>query len=152
MAALVIALSISDRIEKYGAICGYAAILGLAVLSLLYFAQAREVKRLREWAGRAPERDADLQQRVIADAQRRAQIQATPAPAQRPPAGAPATGAAPRPGNGGAQPAPAQPGAPGKPAVAAPAATAAGAAAAAAAAAGGSQTKGGPGGGGGERG
>src|SRR3954468_17256737 len=139
MAALVIALSISDRIEKYGAICGYAAILGLAVLSLLYFAQAREVKRLREWAGRAPERDADLQQRVIADAQRRGPIQATPAPAQRP-------------GNGGAQPAPAQPGAPGKPAVAAPAATAAGAAAAAAAAGGGSQTKGGPGGGGGERG
>src|SRR3954468_23088010 len=150
MAALVIALSISDRIEKYGAICGYAAILGLAVLSLLYFAQAREVKRLREWAGRAPERDADLQQRVIADAQRRAQIQATPAPAQRPPAGAPATAAAQRPGNGGAQPGPAQPGAPGKPApgqpdVAAPAAPAGGAAAAAAAAKGGTETKAVPG-------
>ena len=63
MAALVLGFSISDRIEQIGAICGYAAVLGLAVLSLLYFAQAREVKRLREWAGRAPERDADLQQR-----------------------------------------------------------------------------------------
>ena len=42
-----------------------AAIVGLGVLSLLYFAQAREVKRLREWAGRAPERDAELQQRAV---------------------------------------------------------------------------------------
>src|SRR3954463_3342560 len=72
MAALVIAFSISSRIEKYGAIAGYAAILGLAVLSLLYFAQAREVKRLREWAGRAPERDAELQARVTEEAARRA--------------------------------------------------------------------------------
>lgn len=30
--------------------------MGLAVLSALYFSQARDVKRLREWAGRAPER------------------------------------------------------------------------------------------------
>src|SRR3954462_2707239 len=103
MAALFLAFSISDPIEKYGAICGYAAILGLGVLSLLYFAQAREVKRLREWAGRAPERDADLQQRVIADAQRRSQVAQTPAP--RPPAGAPVTAAAQRPGNGGTAPA-----------------------------------------------
>jgi hypothetical protein len=33
-----------------------AAVVGLAVLSALYFSQARDVKRLREWAGRAPER------------------------------------------------------------------------------------------------
>src|SRR5436190_21013872 len=125
MAALVTALSVHGRIEQYGSYAGYAAVFGLAVLSLLYFSQAREVKRLREWAGRPPERDADLQQRVIADAQRRAEIQATPAPAQRAPAGAPVTPAAQRPGNGGAQPAP------GQPAVGAPAATAAGAAAAA---------------------
>src|SRR3954452_15987530 len=114
MTALVIALSVHSRIEQYGSYAGYAAVLGLAVLSLLYFAQAREVKRLREWAGRAPERDADLQQRVIADAQRRAQIQATPAPAQRPPAGAPATAAAQRPGNGRAPRPPPAPGAPRK--------------------------------------
>src|SRR3954465_3889506 len=106
MAALVIALSVHDRIEQYGSYAGYAAVLGLAVLSLLYFAQAREVKRLREWAGRAPERDADLQQRGIADAQRRAQAQAVgPSPAPRPPAAAPVTAAAQRPGNGGGTPA-----------------------------------------------
>jgi hypothetical protein len=39
-----------------GAAAGLAAVVGLAVLSALYFPQARDVKRLREWAGRAPER------------------------------------------------------------------------------------------------
>ncbi len=33
-----------------------AAFLGLAILALLYFSQARDVRRLRDWAGRAPER------------------------------------------------------------------------------------------------
>src|SRR4051794_41286364 len=68
----VLAFSISNKIEQIGAICGFAAILGLAVLSVLYFSQAREVKRLREWAGRAPERDAELQARVTEEASRRA--------------------------------------------------------------------------------
>src|SRR5215210_3863656 len=53
---VLLALSFQDQIEKYGSYVGIAAFFGLAVLSLLYFAQAREVKRLREWAGRAPER------------------------------------------------------------------------------------------------
>src|SRR3954452_16327584 len=68
----VLGFSISSQIEQIGAICGFAAILGLAVLSVLYFSQAREVKRLREWAGRAPERDAELQARVTEEASRRA--------------------------------------------------------------------------------
>jgi hypothetical protein len=58
------ALSISSEVEKFGAYAGFAAVLGLAVLSLLYFASAREIKRLREWADRAPERVADLEARV----------------------------------------------------------------------------------------
>ena len=58
---------------------------GLAVLSLLYFAQAREIKRLREWAGRAPERAPELEQRVVAQADAARQA---PAPiAARPPGG-----------------------------------------------------------------
>ena len=64
-------LDLGDRVSEYGGYAGLASVLGLAILSLLYFAQAREVKRLREWAGRAPERDADLQARVTADASRR---------------------------------------------------------------------------------
>src|SRR5919197_92232 len=55
----IIALSTSGFIEKYGAYAGLAAIPGLAVPPPLYFAQAREVRRLRDWAGRAPERDSE---------------------------------------------------------------------------------------------
>jgi hypothetical protein len=95
-ATLVAALHVSDRIKDYGSYAGFACVLGLAVLSLLYFAQAREVKRLREWAGRAPERDAELQARVTAEAQQRAAATAAPA--------APAA-AAPKPATAAATPA-----------------------------------------------
>ncbi|MGH2801805.1 MAG: hypothetical protein ACRDL4_02005, partial [Thermoleophilaceae bacterium] len=45
-----------EIIQDIGAYAGLASVVGLAVLSALYFSQARDVKRLREWAGRAPER------------------------------------------------------------------------------------------------
>lgn len=48
-----------DLVERVGAYIGLAAFLGLAILALLYFSQARDVRRLREWAGRAPERAGD---------------------------------------------------------------------------------------------
>jgi LytR cell envelope-related transcriptional attenuator len=47
-----------ELIDRIGAFLGLAAFLGLGVLALLYFQQGREVRRLREWAGRAPERAA----------------------------------------------------------------------------------------------
>ena len=105
MTALFAALSLQHKIEQYGAYAGIGAIFGLGILSLLYFAQAREVKRLREWAGRAPERAAELEARVAADAQRRMTTPpvspgapVTPAAAQQAGApvapGAPATAAA----------------------------------------------------------
>jgi hypothetical protein len=90
MTAVLAAFSLQDEIERYGAYAGIAAVFGLGILSLLYFAQAREVKRLREWAGRAPERAAELEARVTADAQRRA----TPVPQPAPRPTAPATPAA----------------------------------------------------------
>lgn len=46
----------NDLIEKIGPFLGIAAFLGLAILAFLIIQQAREVRRLREWAGRAPER------------------------------------------------------------------------------------------------
>ena len=79
--ALLLAFSIEDQVEKYGAYVGIAAFFGLAVLSLLYFAQAREVKRLREWAGRAPERAREVEERAIAQAEaarRQPPVQAQP--------------------------------------------------------------------------
>ena len=51
-----LAFSLQDQVEKYGAYIGIAAFFGLAVLTILYFSQARELRRLRDWAGRAPER------------------------------------------------------------------------------------------------
>ena len=48
-----------ELIKEIGAIAGLGAFVGLAVLSLLYFSQARDVRRLRDWAGRAPERVAE---------------------------------------------------------------------------------------------
>jgi len=83
-ATLLAALKLGDQIERFGAYAGYASVIGLGVLAMLYFAQAREVKRLREWAGRAPERDADLAQRVQSDAQRRVVAQPVPAPVAQP--------------------------------------------------------------------
>jgi hypothetical protein len=44
-----------EVVQEVGAVAGWAAVVGLAVLCALYFSQARDVKRLREWAGRAPE-------------------------------------------------------------------------------------------------
>jgi hypothetical protein len=129
----ILALSLSSKIEQYGAYAGFASVIGLAVLSLLYFAQAREVKRLREWAGRAPERAAELQERVAADAQRR--VVAQPIAQARPAATVPVTAAAQQTGAGAAAGSPAVPGAPqpaGVPAAAAPAAPATAAAATAA--------------------
>jgi hypothetical protein len=52
-----------DLVERVGAYVGLAAFLGLAVLALLYFSQARDVRRLREWAGRAPERALEQAER-----------------------------------------------------------------------------------------
>src|SRR5215211_4412974 len=82
---VLFALSLQDQVEKYGSYVGIAAFFGLAVLSLLYFAQAREVKRLREWAGRAPERAREVEERALAaaEAARRAPAPA-PAPVAQP--------------------------------------------------------------------
>ena len=59
-----------EIIEQIGSYAGLAAVFGLAVLSALYFSQARDVRRLREWAGRAPERTGEPAaaepQRVVA--------------------------------------------------------------------------------------
>lgn len=53
-----------ELVERVGAYVGLAAFLGLAVLALLYFSQARDVRRLREWAGRAPERALEQAERA----------------------------------------------------------------------------------------
>ena len=90
---VLLAFSLQDQVEKYGAYVGLAAFFGLAVLTLLYFAQAREVKRLREWAGRAPERAAELELAVAEHAEEVRRAPATPVPAPQPAAVATTNGA-----------------------------------------------------------
>jgi len=109
-----------EIVQEIGAYAGFAAVVGLAVMSALYFSQARDVRRLREWAGRAPERAAEGQPiapapRTVtarptvrptageAAAQARAAAAAPPKPGQ-----APATGPPPVPGAPAATPAGAQ--------------------------------------------
>ncbi|MFN2616890.1 MAG: LytR C-terminal domain-containing protein [Thermoleophilaceae bacterium] len=93
-----------EIIKEIGAYAGLAAVVGLAVLSALYFSQARDLKRLREWAGRAPERASEqaVQQaaapagRVVAQPKPGA-TPARPAPAQAAAAGATPAAAAAKP-------------------------------------------------------
>lgn len=61
----------TDLIERIGPFLGIAAFLGLSILAFLIFQQAREVRRLRDWAGRAPERKVEADQAVAAAAEAR---------------------------------------------------------------------------------
>lgn len=63
----------AHAIEQIGSYAGLAAFLGLGVLALLCFTQARDIRRLREWAGSAPERDAERKETTSAVAAQRAE-------------------------------------------------------------------------------
>jgi len=62
-----------ELIKEIGAFAGLVAFLGLALLALLSFTQARDIRRLREWAGSAPERDADRKETTSEAAAERAE-------------------------------------------------------------------------------
>jgi hypothetical protein len=60
MATIPFALSISHLVSSAGADVGFAAILGLAILVLLFFSQARETATLRRRADEAEQQLRDL--------------------------------------------------------------------------------------------
>jgi hypothetical protein len=60
-------------IKEIGAFAGLAAFFGLALLALLSFTHGRDIRRLREWAGSAPERDAGRKESTSAVAAQRAE-------------------------------------------------------------------------------
>jgi LytR cell envelope-related transcriptional attenuator len=62
-----------ELIKEIGAFAGLAAFLGLALLAMLAFSQARDIRRLREWAGSAPERDTERKDATSTVAAKRAE-------------------------------------------------------------------------------
>jgi len=62
-----------EVIKDIGAFAGLAAFFGVAVLALLSFTQGRDIRRLRDWAGSAPERDAERKESTSAAAAERAE-------------------------------------------------------------------------------
>jgi hypothetical protein len=105
MTWLPLALSLTRSVSEIGAIVAVAGLLAIALLSLLLFTQSREIRRLREWAGRAPERAAEqlrraavpapAVRRVAPNAQAAPASSATAAPAPASPAAAAPAAAAP---------------------------------------------------------
>jgi hypothetical protein len=63
-----------DLIEDIGPILGVVAFLGFAILALLIVLQAREVRRLREWAGRAPERAVEADDAALAASEEKGEL------------------------------------------------------------------------------
>ncbi|HEY8624925.1 MAG TPA: hypothetical protein VIL82_02885, partial [Solirubrobacteraceae bacterium] len=64
MGLIPFAFSVHHFISSVGADAGVAAIIGLAILVLLYFAQARETSSLRQQAAEAAERVQQLEAHV----------------------------------------------------------------------------------------
>jgi hypothetical protein len=62
-----------ELIKEIGAFAGLAAFLGLGLLAMLAFSQARDIRRLREWAGSAPERDSERKESTSEVAAKRAE-------------------------------------------------------------------------------
>jgi LytR cell envelope-related transcriptional attenuator len=90
MGAIPYALSISHFVSSVGADAGFAAIIGLAILILLYFAQARETATLRDRFAEAAEQVRRLELQV-------AHLSRPPAANQAKPAGQAQAAVTPRP-------------------------------------------------------
>ena len=85
MATTPFAISVHHFISSVGADVGFASIIGLAILVLLYFSQARETANLREQAYEANQRVSQLETRLttMARQQQAAAEAAQPAAAQQ---------------------------------------------------------------------
>jgi LytR cell envelope-related transcriptional attenuator len=60
-------------IERIGSFAGLASFIGLALFALLSFAHGRDIRRLRDWAGSAPEREAERTEQTQTIAAQRAE-------------------------------------------------------------------------------
>src|ERR1700739_1320082 len=80
MASIPYALSITHFINSVGAKAGFAAIIGLALLVLLFFTQSRETANLRRRANEADQQPSQPQLPVDPLSRQRAQQAAAQAP------------------------------------------------------------------------
>src|ERR1700726_2333626 len=92
MGSMPLALSVHNFISSVGADAGFASIIGLAILVLLYFAHARETANLHEEAAELPERLLAAETR-LEQLSRQPAVPVAPPPAPAPGVRAPATGA-----------------------------------------------------------
>jgi hypothetical protein len=60
-------------VERIGSFAGLASFLGLGIFALLLFAHGRDIRRLRDWAGSAPEREAERKETTSTIAAQRAE-------------------------------------------------------------------------------
>src|SRR3954471_18213236 len=76
-------------IESIGPVLGIVAFVALAILAFLLIQQARDIRRLREWAGRAPERAGEAAEAVqtAAEASRNGEADGEEAPGPGEPSG-----------------------------------------------------------------
>jgi LytR cell envelope-related transcriptional attenuator len=96
MATVPFALSVHKFVSDVGADCGFAALIGLALLVLLYFAQARETSSLRDRLTDSDNRSSALEGRIAQIL--RAQATAPRAPGPGVPTAAPTLPPTARPG------------------------------------------------------
>lgn len=61
---MLLAFSLQSDVKSIGAYAGFAAIIGLALLVLLYFAHARELRRMSDWLHEQEERLRNLPARA----------------------------------------------------------------------------------------
>lgn len=135
-----LAAGFASKFDTIGPYVGFGSLIAVVAMAVLVFSQGRELQRLREWAGTAPERLDELEQRFEEDLQRPRGQTLAPHPGaqqQRAPGQPPIAGVPGRPGVPGAPQRPPAVGA----SMAGGVATAATAAGAAGAAAGGATPK-----------
>jgi hypothetical protein len=80
MGSLPFAFSVHHFINSVGSDAGFAAIIGLAILILLYFAHARETANLREQVYEWAQRVQQLEARITQLSRQQASVTSQPAP------------------------------------------------------------------------
>jgi LytR cell envelope-related transcriptional attenuator len=94
MGPVPFALSVHNFINSVGADAGFASIIGLAILVLLFFAQARETSTLRDSLERADQQIGSLDARLAAVARNQAAAAQATIPPTLPPVAVRPTGGA----------------------------------------------------------